>query len=325
MTIARSISAGFLETSELVSPDEPVVPGWVSRLVEGGRRHPLDRCAQTDFCVTDAGGTALVTARVANADALDEPGLRGSTRDAYAGILRRLATLPAPHAVRFWNFIPGIHRPFAGGLDRYMAFNAGRYTALMGLSERPVSDAHGDRRAARAVPTATGIGHPGPDLVVHCLSLAAPGRPVENPRQAPAYRYSARYGPLPPCFARATAVSLPGEGREVLLVGGTASIVGEDSSHGDDLALQFEETCLNLRELITSWNPAAGADWGACFRELRVYAPASLSCAGALVRGSFGDRARMDLVTAQLCRRELLIEIEGLVDVARLDGRSAAP
>ena len=33
--------------------------------------------------------------------------------------------------------------------------------------------------------------------------------PVENPRQIPAFRYSKRYGPIPPCFARATRIKTP--------------------------------------------------------------------------------------------------------------------
>ena len=38
----------------------------------------------------------------------------------------------------------------------------------------------------------------------HQTQNSAPGVAIENPRQTPSYHYSRRYGPRPPCFARAT-------------------------------------------------------------------------------------------------------------------------
>src|SRR6187455_2321525 len=110
----------------------------------------------------------------------------------------------------------------APGLTRYMVFNAGRFAALEEL--------HGGRgELERSVASATGVGHKGEDLHVHCLATRAGGRAVENPRQVPAYRYSTRYGPVPPCFARATEVA--SYGSRTLLVAGTSAVQGEDSTH----------------------------------------------------------------------------------------------
>src|SRR5690606_37752412 len=100
-----------------------------------------------------------------------------------------------------------------------------------------------------------------------------PGRPVENPRQRPAYRYSQRYGPASPSFARATELTLGRRGRRALLVGGTAAVRGEDSVHEGDLDGQFEETVANLRALLvaadTEQPPAA--DPLQRFTSVRVY------------------------------------------------------
>ena len=41
---------------------------------------------------------------------------------------------------------------------------------------------------------------------------------MENPRQTPSYRYSERYGPSPPCFARATLAALSPDDEEYLTV-----------------------------------------------------------------------------------------------------------
>jgi hypothetical protein len=235
----------------------------------------------------------------------------------YASVLDRLGAMSASHPVRFWNFIPGIHNPVGKGLDRYMAFNAGRFAALRADRELSAGACSASTAAGGAIPTATGVGYHGEDLVIHCLSLTVPGRPIENPRQVPAYRYSDRYGPLPPCFARATAAMFPGESHEFLLVGGTASIVGEDSCHAGVLASQFHETCQNLRTLVAAWDGAAADSvWADRFRDLRVYVPPNRTClddAAALVRSVFTGNTRIEFLPAQLCREELLIEIEGVV------------
>src|SRR5204863_3797675 len=162
--------------------------------------------------------------------------------------------------------------PLGPGLSRYMVFNAGRFAALRGAGAAPGTGED------VLLPTATGVGHHQRDLLVCCLALASPGKPVENPRQVPAYRYSARYGPLPPCFARAMEVVLPSGVRRTgrtpsLLIGGTASVVGEDSLHAGDLGLQFEETCANLRSLIAAWRGPLGDRWAEHCREIRIFAP----------------------------------------------------
>ena len=143
------------------------------------------------------------------------------------------------------------------GLDRYMVFNAGRH------------DAYGDQRGALG--TASAVGITGSDLSIHCLALEEPGTPVENPRQTPAWQYSARYGPLPPCFSRATIVDLAG--RRTLLIGGTASVVGEDSRHAGEFDAQVEETLLNLDALIRHSRRTFNAGCTPLHRlvDLRVY------------------------------------------------------
>jgi enamine deaminase RidA (YjgF/YER057c/UK114 family) len=147
-----------------------------------------------------------------------------------------------------------------------------------------------------------------------------PGRPVENPRQVPAYSYSTRYGPLPPCFARATVVPDPGSACDArLLVGGTASIVGEDSRHDSDAARQAIETFANLAHLLAAatGRPAGGVDEQGpldAFTDVRVYVVRVEDAARVreLVRSRFSPDARVEFAQADLCRRELLVEIEGL-------------
>ena len=246
--------------------------------------------------------------------------LERRTFDAYMSIADRLARSTLRHPVRFWNHVPFITDPADARRDNYMVFNAGRFRAI----KRWLSDAGGGGRFERDVATASAIGHWGRDLIIHCLATDMPGVAVNNPRQVAPYHYSQRFGPLPPCFARATRLSDP---PGMLLVGGTASVRGEDSVHPDDLASQLSESFVNLAALIGA--AAAGQKSGTsitapriarllgAFRELRVYYPNRRDAKEIepAVRNAFGSLRRLEMLHADLCRAELLVEIEGVADL----------
>lgn len=235
--------------------------------------------------------------------------------EAYRSVFEALETHPLSSPVRFWAFLPGIHDDLGAGLDRYMAFNAGRYGAYAAHFSRPAD-------FGRSVPTASAVGVQGDKFILHCLAANEPGLPVENPRQIPAYQYSRRFGPMPPCFARATLLGGQTDS-PMLIVGGTASITGEDSRHIGHLEEQARETFRNLASLVASAAgrtlpeeaPAAQLEpFLAAFQELRVYhpRPADQSAINTFIRSYFSSRCRVELLQASLCRSELLIEIEGL-------------
>lgn len=264
------------------------------------------------------GGFFRTGARVRWARGLGPAAFREATTRAYLQIeaaLRKRGTL---HPVRLWNYIPGIHDPMSLGQDRYMAFNAGRYEALCRWFG-------GTERFDELVASASGVGHEGQDLVIHCLAAERPGRAVINPRQIAPYRYSPKYGPLPPCFARATLVEGKA-GEALVLVGGTASIVGEESVHPGDLARQTGETLSNLAVLLRQAagrpvEPVIGPTAErtaelARFRDVRVYYrhPASLADLRPLLRDAF-PAALVEWVQADICREDLLVEIEGLAEL----------
>jgi chorismate lyase/3-hydroxybenzoate synthase len=272
-------------------------PPWVSELAPG------------DF--------TLVSARVAGAVDLPPAEFERRTLEAYVAIAEQLAASPHRHPVRFWNHVPFITDPADAGRDNYMVFNAGRFHAFSEWLGSPA-------RFARDVATASATGHWGRDLVVHCLASGAAGVAVNNPRQVAPYHYSQRFGPLPPCFARATR--LAGAGHNFLLVGGTASVRGEDSVHVDDLVAQLSETKVNLASLVaaavgTKITPSVKlARLLAAFRDLRVYFPDRRHEREieSFVRASFPDLRQLEMLHADLCRAELLVEIEGVADLGEL-------
>jgi chorismate lyase/3-hydroxybenzoate synthase len=267
----------------VAAPLRPSPPAWVAPLAVGDSFH----CLHT---------------RIVGATALDASALTAAVNDAYAFLARELRRVRG-HALRVWNFVPQIQEPLGEG-DRYMAFNAGRFAAY-------ASWFGGVDALSSAVPTASAVGVGGDELWVHILAACSPGVPVENPRQTPSYRYSERYGLRPPCFARATRVG------SMLLIGGTASILGEDSHHGGDIDAQTRETLANIAAVID--RARGGVDRSALtrLRDLRVHvlraADAARVCA--IVNELVPALDDIEVVQADLCRPELLVEIEGRAEL----------
>src|SRR5712692_4602037 len=234
--------------------------------------------------------------------------LRAHVSDAYIAIGHALTTLSRV-PIRFWNFVPDPGEPMGGGLDRYMVFNAGRFD---GYAQWLCAS----NEFERLLPTASAVGIISDDLVIDCLASDTRGTPVENPRQKPAYQYSRRYGPMPPCFSRATIANVNRQRR--LLVGGTASIVGEDSMHEGDVDAQLEETLKNLEALIDA--AAERSEPGTALTrlvDLRVYVARQQDAPA--IRAVLATRCpraeRIELTIARVCRPELLVEIEGVAEL----------
>jgi chorismate lyase / 3-hydroxybenzoate synthase len=303
------------------------LPAWVEKLI--GDCHPCLKTTHqidqfTDCAVRDAGNLLLATFTVRAADVLDPLSFQRQTVVAYRALALVLRERKARHPIRFWNFIPDINKSIDDSISRYMVFNAGRYSAFHEWYGESKSFEHD-------IATASGVGHSSPDLVIHCLSSSNSGRAVENPRQIPSYRYSAQFGPLPPTFARATAVQLNSDELSLLLVGGTASIRGEESLHVGDLRAQANETLHNLAAVVRASHALVGDDqfvqqgcdsaWLQRFRSLRVYHPrmADRSVIAEVLANRCPNVAQIEWRQADLCRPELLIEMEGVAERPRLE------
>jgi len=222
----------------------------------------------------------------------------------YARLLRLADHHGCPWPLRMWNFMPGINRGQADQ-ERYRRFCFGRARALeqAGLGDTTLC-------------AGTAIGSDEPVLRILALCGARPGVQIENPRQVSAYRYPRIYGPASPSFARATALPQP-DGSVLLLVSGTASVVGHGSRHDGDVDAQVEEILENFSHLLAE--SAARLDRPGLARPgdrslLRVYVrhaghwPSVYqrmieAWPGSQIAGFRGD----------ICRRDLLVEIEAVV------------
>ena len=302
-----------MSTAQLFPTTRDGLPSWVAGFVGRTVAEQTVRADGHDVTTIDAEHGLLATVRVPEARAMNARDLTAATTSAYRSIRRLLADRPTLRTLRMWNFVPGILEPVDALPHRYMAFNAGRFAAM---EEWTATD--GD--VADWMPTASGVGDDGPDLIVHALAGPHVPEPVENPRQIPSYRYSRRYGPHPPCFSRAVRVPAGGASGGLLLLGGTASVVGEETRHRGDLSAQLDETLANLSALI-----AAGLRGAAGPRAVPETDPLA-SIRSAVVyhvrerdRGVIERRLRARLATVDtieftrrsLCRDDLLVEIEG--------------
>ena len=291
----------------------PLTPGlWVEELA--GIQAQTQAVPGMVRTISQGRYASLITVKIEAARRSNAFQFEQATIEAHQAIRSALAVSPHHHPVRFWNFLPAIHEPMDAVRDRYMVFNAGRFTAFSDWFEGP------DHLPER-LPAASGVGHDGDELIIHCLAFAHPGEAVENPRQIPAFRYSARYGPRPPCFARATVAADPrGEGL-LLLVAGTASICGEQTLHPRDLHGQLQETFTNLRALLATAERSTEATGLNAFTDLRIYYPhdRDMAMIEKIIRATFAPEVRWEMCRADLCRADLLVEIEG---IARLNGKN---
>jgi enamine deaminase RidA (YjgF/YER057c/UK114 family) len=136
---------------------------------------------------------------------------------------------------------------------------------------------------------------------------------IENPRQVSAYRYPDAYGPRSPSFSRAAVVS-PGDGRTMLFISGTASIVGHQTMHIGDVARQTEESLANIAAVLAVAAERAGAPFPHDALTYTVYVrrPADLPVVRRIFESAVGPRAASNAIylQADICRAELLVEIE---------------
>jgi enamine deaminase RidA (YjgF/YER057c/UK114 family) len=264
VSIAEHISQDWRATGEAQSD----LPSWVAEELA------RDGAIASEFVHVDGCSGAVLEMRA---------------HDAFASVLARL---PGP-AARVWTFLPRITQACDDGLDRYMHLNKGRARAYQDAG-----------LVSSTMPAGTCVGHAGQYLAIYALWSAHSARPVENPRQCPAWNYSSKFGPKPPPFSRGVRVG------GALWASGTASVVGEETLHSGNLAGQWGETLANLEALRSS----AGVQGRWCSMRAYVARAEDLSRVRQFGREAFADGLEQ-VLRAPLCRVDLLVEVEGVACV----------
>lgn len=263
---------------------------WRSRLpVVRGGDHELGWACNGDVLL---GHLRLGEGEIADLDR--------ATTCAYRRIDEVMASQGYPFALRMWNFLPHINHG-EGDAERYRQFSRGRFNALASKSGFEA-----------ALPAATAIGTRNGGLTICFLAAREPGEQVENPRQVSAFRYPAAYGPTSPSFSRANLKHWA-DGIH-LFVSGTASVVGHRSMHPGDPLAQLDETHHNMAAVLqraAHLKPTAGPFRTAA---LKIYVRHAEDWPLLMprVRDLFGSDTPIIALAGDICRRDLLLEIEGL-------------
>lgn len=225
---------------------------------------------------------------------------------AYQQIFKLIEDQGFPHLLRVWNYFPGINR-ITGGLERYRGFCKARSDAF----QRQYAD------YLRRLPSATVVGTHGGGLVIYFIAAREAGKHRENPRQTSAYRYPPDYGPASPSFARATLKRW--KGLEVFFISGTASILGHASRHRGDIGGQLDESLRNVQALIenTAQEERTGFRGLSDLSLLKVYSrlPRAADLVRQRLEAAIGRTIPTLYLQGDICRSDLLVEIEGIVQV----------
>ncbi|MHB1565202.1 MAG: chorismate transformation enzyme, FkbO/Hyg5 family [Acidiferrobacter sp.] len=220
--------------------------------------------------------------------------LEAVAEDSYRRLLALIQARHYPYLVRVWQYFPNINA-CDGELERYQAFNRGRYRALA-----PYLAGGGAR------PAATAIGCQGEGFHLYALARRDPGTAIENPRQISAFTYPRRYGPQAPDFVRAMRVD--GTPHHLLFISGTAAIVGHASRHPGDVGAQVDEIVRNLDALVATAGLTAPVLQG-----VKAYIRPGVDPQAVVLPPRWQSATPLVRLPSAICRAELLVEIEAVL------------
>ena len=225
-----------------------------------------------------------------------------------------LENMDFSHVFRQWNYIESITDTITGS-QRYQIFNDVR-TLFYNESD-----------FINGYPAATGIGTTAGGVVIDFLAATNKNVwPVKNPQQVDAHKYSGEVlgnNKLPdkfikssPKFERAKAIAL--DDSIIIYVSGTAAIKGQKSVTQNDAYYQTLVTIDNIEQLTGIENLIAHNIPVSSFSvvepvSFRIYAktPADLQKVQTAFKSKFGKMKNVQYLIADICRPELLVEIEG--------------
>ena len=222
------------------------------------------------------------------------------TEQGYDRILAFIKSRGYPSLIRVWNHFADINAG-ADDHERYKQFCLGRHKALLhaGYTKSDYS-------------AASAVGHKADNTIIYLIAGRDPCIHFENPRQFSAYEYPREYGPQSPSFARATYCGANGSG--IVCLSGTAAIIGHETQNEGDLQGQLDVTLDNIDGLIESIReqikPALPITPGV----LKVYVrhPPQLDIIQRRIEAHFGQQVQTAYLQADICRADLLVEIEAV-------------
>lgn len=233
----------------------------------------------------------------------DQLNLEEATWICYRKLLSLVGKFDFPSLVRMWNYVPRINE-IEDDLERYKSFTVGRFRAFeeAGIDDNDYS-------------SACAVGSDGVKGVVYLLASRHSRVNFENPNQISAFKYPKEYGPRSPSFARATLATSPEANN--YFISGTASIKKSETLHVGNIGKQLEVTFENIEKLIEVVDAYTkfASKTKPFILKTYVRKPEELELVKKAVNHHFGNDTQVIYVRGDICRKELLVEIDGICNM----------
>ncbi len=250
---------------------------------------------------------------VGNVQSFNEPDCSQNSEIVFAELVKMFKNVDMPIStiVRQWNYIENI-LGFDEKEQRYQTFNNVR------------TEFYKDLFNENGYPAATGIGMNQGGIILEFFAVQADSllsKPINNPSQIAAHSYSKKVLEgdeinikTTPKFERARYLEL--DGRKMIFISGTASIIGEKTEGAGNPSEQTEITIGNIKNLYSNeilgtlseklLNPKYGHA-RVYIKNRRDFSPIKRT-----FKLNFGNLPVVYII-ADICRNDLLVEIEGKV------------
>lgn len=251
-------------------------------------------------------------------------GIYEQSLEAFSG-LQKVLEMEGMHfhdIVRQWNYIEQITK-----VELYNGSQSQHYQIFNDVRSRFYNQAD----FANGYPAATGIGMDFGGIIIEAIAMQVKGTgqvlPLKNPVQTDAYSYTSEvlaenslmkdFCRTTPKFERAKILNFPG--MRIVFISGTAAITGQVSRNDHTVEEQTEMTISNIRNLISEENlrkHGLTETTTAIVKNLRVYVKNQndIPAVKEVCDYHFPQIPSIYIV-ADICRPELLVEIEGQAQI----------
>ncbi|MEL0101874.1 MAG: hypothetical protein VW837_00105 [Gammaproteobacteria bacterium] len=160
-------------------------------------------------------------------------------------------------------------------------------------------------------PAATVIGIEGKKILIYFIAAKCDiYETIENKRQVSSYDYPQNIFLEKPMFSRAIKFSTKSFKYNKLIISGTASIRGYESMHSEDISKQLEESLKNYKTFLDIDDNASNI----CRIYMSKKEKDNFNLINSKLENCLGNN-KFILLYGDICRTELLVEIEGISDV----------
>ena len=212
--------------------------------------------------------------------------------------LFEIAKLEKMEIVKIWHFIPELLSKYNNDKTNYSLLCESRETVYK------------DYFKNFNFPAATAIGIKGKKILIYFFAgRFSKYKVIENKRQVSSYLYPQQIFKEKPMFSRAVSIDNVKSGVSKILISGTASIKGYESMHSLNLKEQLNEALKNYETLISLNNNTSNIS--------RIYISNINDEDKLWIQQKLEKVFGMDrfiIVYGDICRKELIIEVEGVSD-----------